>query len=100
MRFPACVAGLVMCIWTAMTDRPYSREIPGELRDPHLDSLWRATSTEQPPPAVDYAIVALARREARAKPRAAAAAQATRPARWWWPLAAAAAIGVVVIGLL
>lgn len=83
-----------------MTDRPTSSFTSDALRDPHIDGLWRAGSTEEPPPAIDAALLALARREAGAKPHDVRVAEATRPERWWWPLAAAAVIGVVVVGML
>ena len=70
-----------------------------DLRDPALEALLRAHSTQSPPPAVDAAVLAAAHRavdgEARARP-----ARATQPWRWWMPLAAAAVIGIVVVGVL
>jgi hypothetical protein len=70
-----------------------------DLRDPALEALLRAHSTQSPPPTVDAAVLAAAHRavdgEARARP-----ARATQPWRWWMPLAAAAVIGVVVVGVL
>ncbi len=76
-----------------------------DLRDPRFDAAWRAYSREEPPAALDDAIRAAARREARAGPRPVDTAaphilSALRPQRWWWPLAAAATIGAVAIGLL
>jgi hypothetical protein len=78
---------------------------PNDLRDPRFDSAWRAASNEEPPKALDDAIRAAARREARAGPqsanaRAASVPSALRPERWWAPLAAAATIGAIAFGLL
>ena len=74
---------------------------PNDLRDPRFDAAWRAASREEPPPSLDDAIRAAARREAGAGPlRANRVPEALRPERWWWPLAAAATIGAVAIGLL
>jgi hypothetical protein len=77
---------------------------PDDLRDPRLDAAWRAASRDEPPPALDDAIRAAARREIGAGPRRAdapaAVPEALRPERWWWPLAAAATIGAIAIGLL
>jgi hypothetical protein len=82
-----------------------ARHDPNDLRDPRLDAAWRATSREEPAPALDDAIRAAARREIGAGPRRADAPaggvpEALRPERWWWPLAAAATIGAIAIGLL
>jgi hypothetical protein len=76
-----------------------------ELRDARVDAAWRAASREEPPPALDDAIRAAARRATGTGPRPVdarkvARADSLRPQRWWWPLAAAATIGVLVIGLL
>ena len=68
------------------------------LSDPTFDAAWRAASTEVPPPALDAAILAAARRAVDAGPRR--VPEATRPARWWGPLAAAATIGAIAIGIL
>jgi hypothetical protein len=78
---------------------------PNDLRDPRFDAAWRAASREEPPAALDDAILAAARREVRAGPQsaqenAAAVPSALRPERWWAPLAAAATIGAIAIGLL
>lgn len=83
-----------------MTDRSPS---PEELHDPHLDALWRAASSEEPPAAIDTALSALARREAGAASHirvAAAAPKAQSKARAWWPLAAAATIGALALGIV
>jgi Meckel syndrome type 1 protein len=68
-------------------------------RDPQLEKLYREHSREEPPPALDAAILAAAHRAVDSGPRK-AGAQATRPQRWWMPLAAAAAIGVIAIGVV
>jgi hypothetical protein len=82
-----------------MTDRRDDRPIA---RDPRFDAAWAAVSNEEPPPALDAAILAAARREVGARPRAADASvpEATRPERWWFPLAAAATIGAIALGML
>ena len=67
-------------------------------RDPELEKLYRAQSREEPPPALDAAILAAAHRAVASAPRK--AGEATRPQRWWMPLAAAAAIGVIAIGVI
>lgn len=71
-------------------------------RDPALDAAWRAYSVETPPPALDAAILAAARREVKSRPRAAddTLAEAREPSRWWWGLAAAATIGAIAFGLV
>ena len=68
-------------------------------RDPELEKLYREHSREEPPPALDAAILAAAHRAVESGPRK-VGAEATRPQRWWMPLAAAAAIGVVAIGVI
>lgn len=82
-----------------MTDPRHDDGLP---RDPDFDRMWASVSAEAPPPALDAAVQAAARREVGAGPRAtgAAGAEATRPERWWFPLAAAATIGAVALGLL
>ena len=65
-----------------------------EHRDPDIDAAWRATSREQPPPALDAAITAAARRAVGAGPKSLHAPRA------WWPVAAAAVIAVVAIGIV
>jgi Meckel syndrome type 1 protein len=71
---------------------------PSELRDPALEAAWRALPRDEPPPALDAAILAAAHRSVHAKPQEAAAARA--PWRWWAPLAAAATIGAVAISVI
>jgi hypothetical protein len=73
-----------------------------DLRDPRFDAVWRETSREEPPGALDAAIRADARRAVGAGPKreSSAVPEATSPERWWWPLAAAATIGAITIGLL
>jgi hypothetical protein len=67
-------------------------------RDPELTKLYREHSREEPPPALDAAILAAAHRAVASAPRK--AGDATRPQRWWMPLAAAAAVGIVAIGVI
>lgn len=71
---------------------------PTPPRDAAFDALWRAASSEAPPPALDAAILAAAHRAVDAGPRR--VLEATRPERWWWPLAAAATIGAITVGIL
>lgn len=82
-----------------MTDRRDDNPMP---RDPRFDAAWASASNEEPPPSLDAAILAAARREVGARPRHAETPvpEATRPERWWFPLAAAATIGAVALGLL
>ena len=82
-----------------MTDRRDDNPMP---RDPRFDAAWASASNEEPPPSLDTAILAAARREVGARPRHAETPvpEATRPERWWFPLAAAATIGAVALGLL
>jgi hypothetical protein len=68
-------------------------------RDPELQKLYREHSREEPPAALDAAILAAAHRAVASGPRK-AGAEATRPQRWWMPLAAAATIGAVAIGVI
>ncbi len=87
------------------TRRPDDARDADGLRDPRVEAAWRAHSREVPPPALDDAIRAAARRETRAGPRpvddaAYPVPSALRPQRWWWPLAAAATIGAIAIGVL
>ena len=51
-------------------------------RDPDVDAAWRAANRDQPPPALDAAIAAAARRAVGAGPKSAQAPRA------WWPVAA------------
>ena len=72
-----------------------------ELRDDAVARAWREHVRDTPPPALDDAIRAAARRAVGAKPREKAiVAEASSPWRWWMPLAAAATIGAVAIGVL
>ena len=82
-----------------MTDPRHDDTLP---RDRRFDEAWASASDETPPPALDAAILAAARREVGAGPLAAgtAVAEATRPERWWFPLAAAATIGAIALGVL
>ena len=68
--------------------------------DARFDAAWRSQSREEPPPALDAALRAAARREVGARVKPATVPEATRPERWWFPLAAAATIGAIAIGLL
>ncbi|MBK6336912.1 MAG: hypothetical protein IPF60_14590 [Betaproteobacteria bacterium] len=70
--------------------------------DARFDAAWRSVSNEEPPPALDAALRAAARREVGAGPLRAEGSvpEATRPERWWFPLAAAATIGAIALGLL
>lgn len=72
------------------------------MRDPTLDAAWCAHSTELPPPHVDAAILAAARREAHSRPRAVGDEQVPkdRPSRAWWGVAAAATISALAFGVL
>ena len=69
-------------------------------RDPRFDAAWRNASNEEPPPDLDAAIRAAARREVGAKPQSLAAHAATRSRHRWWPLAAAATVAVIAIGVV
>ena len=62
--------------------------------DPELNAAWRAASREQPPPALDDAIRAAARREVGAKPGR------FRAAPRWIPLAAAATVAAIAVGIV
>jgi hypothetical protein len=70
------------------------------LRDPRVDAAWRAASREEPPPALDAAILAAARREVGAGPQSARGREAMHASRRWWPLAVAATLGAITFGLL
>ena len=52
-------------------------------RDEALEAAWRAQSQEQPPPSLDAAILATARREVHARPEALGRSQSTAQARNW-----------------
>lgn len=65
-----------------------------EHRDPDVEAAWRAASREQPPPALDAAITAAARRAVGAGPKRLDAPRA------WWPIAAAAVVAIVAIGIV
>jgi hypothetical protein len=65
-----------------------------EHRNPDVDAAWRAASRDQPPPALDAAITAAARRAVGAGPKRLGAPRA------WWPVAAAAVVAVVAIGIV
>jgi hypothetical protein len=69
-------------------------------RDPRVDSAWRAASYEEPPPALDAALLAAAHRDVGAKPQSLSAQAAMHARRRWWPLAAAATVAVIAIGVV
>src|ERR1700694_2304686 len=66
-------------------------EIEGDRR---LDAAWSAASREQPPPSLDAAIRAAARRAVDAAPRP------KRDKHWWYPVAAAATVAVLAVGII
>ena len=63
-------------------------------RDPEMDAAWRAASREEPPPALDAAIRAEARRAVGAAP------SGKRNKHWWYPLATAATVAVLAISIV
>jgi hypothetical protein len=63
-------------------------------RDPDVDAAWRAANRDQPPPSLDAAIAAAARRAVGTGPKSPQAPRA------WWPVAAAAVVAVVAIGIV
>jgi hypothetical protein len=63
-------------------------------RDREIDAAWDAASREEPPPALDAAIRAEARRAVGAAPGG------RRHKHWWYPLAAAATVAVLAIGIV
>lgn len=63
-------------------------------RDRQLDAAWSAASREEPPPSLDAAIRAAARRAVDATP------QRKRDKHWWYPLATAATVAVLAVGIL
>ena len=71
-------------------------------RDPRLDAAWQAASREEPPPAIDSAIRAAARRDVQSGPHVIAEAQRFPRSRrrTWWPLAAAAAVAAITVGVI
>jgi hypothetical protein len=69
-------------------------------RDSRVAAAWRAASSEEPPSALDAAILAAARREIGAGSRPTTRPEAWRVASRWWPLAAAATVGAIAAGLL
>jgi hypothetical protein len=70
------------------------------LRDPRVNAAWRTASREEPPPALDAAILAAARREVGAGPQRTGNREGMYASRRWWPLAAAATLGAITFGLL
>jgi hypothetical protein len=63
-------------------------------RDRRLDAAWSAASREEPPPSLDAAIRAAARRAVDAAPRP------KRDKHWWYPLATAATVAMLAVGIL
>jgi hypothetical protein len=63
-------------------------------RDRRVDAAWSAASREKPPPSLDAAIRAAARRAVDAVPRP------KRDKHWWYPLAAAATVAVLAVGII
>jgi hypothetical protein len=63
-------------------------------RDHEVDAAWRAASREEPPPALDAAIRAEARRAVGAVPGR------RRNKHWWYPLAAAATVAVLAVSIV
>jgi hypothetical protein len=69
----------------------------GDTGDPALDTAWRAHLRDEPPPALDDAILAAAHRAVGSAPHTIASA-----ARWraWVPLATAATLAVLAFGVV
>ncbi len=63
-------------------------------RDREVDAAWRAASREEPPPELDAAIRAEARRAVGAAP------SGKRSKHWWYPLAAAATVAVLAVSIV
>lgn len=63
-------------------------------RDRRIDTAWNAASAEEPPPALDAAIRAAARRAVDARPAR------KRDRTWRYPLAAAAVVALLAIGIV
>jgi len=63
-------------------------------RDREVGTAWRAASREEPPPALDAAIRAEARRAVGAAPGR------ERSKHWWYPLAAAATVAVLAVSIV
>jgi hypothetical protein len=68
--------------------------------DPRVDAAWRARSREEPPAALDAAILAAARHAVGAGPQPIARDDHSRSHRHWWPFAVAATIAAITVGLL
>jgi hypothetical protein len=62
-------------------------------RDQRLDAAWRAASLDEPPPQLDGAIRAAARRAIGGLPRRG------RNKHWWYPLAAAATVALLAVSI-
>ena len=63
-------------------------------RDRRIDAAWNAASAEEPPPALDAAIRAAARRAVDARPAR------KRDRTWRYPLAATAVVALLAIGIV
>jgi hypothetical protein len=63
-------------------------------RDREVDTAWRAASRDEPPPALDAAIRAEARRAVGAAPGG------KRNKHWWYPLATAATVAVLAVSII
>jgi len=63
-------------------------------RNREVDTAWRAASREEPPPALDAAIRAEARRAVGAAP------VRKRNKHWWYPLATAATVAVLAVSIV
>jgi len=63
-------------------------------RNREVDTAWRAASHEEPPPALDAAIRAEARRAVGAAP------VRKRNKHWWYPLATAATVAVLAVSIV
>jgi hypothetical protein len=70
------------------------KERAGRVGDPKLDAAYRALGAEEPPVAIDQAILAASRREAQSYPAPLVAPTGRRA--WFVPLAAAAVLALAV----
>jgi len=68
-----------------------------EERDREVDAAWRGASVEEPPPRLDAAIRAEARRAVAAGPRD---QRRHRQRQWRYPLAAAATVALLALGIV
>ena len=68
---------------------------------PEVDAAYARAATETPPPRLDAAIRAAARRAVHAAPGAApVSARRGADRRTWWPLATAATLAVIIVGIV